>query len=297
MPNNNYFESRSVSDIQEELDSFRDLDIENLTINEIEETIGHLMRGHIRKAYTLNPSGLCRVRENFNGEIFSNTRQLWYPNFMEIEEEKWKFGRCNDKGESIFYASSETDTSICEIQPENNSFITMISCKPTRTQLNAIVQVIGVDRLSNIRDEYRTIFRDHYNSLRETLGSDFDKNLLIDNFITEQFTQIVNKKEDWKYKISIAITKFFIEAPRVVGIIYPSIAANSKGANFAFKPEFANTALQIDGAGMYEINNVTDSDISCRLIMSPDTLCTDGFGPITWRTLEISEMQNFIIKK
>lgn len=250
MPNNNYFENRSESEIQRELDSFRQLDIENLTIDEIEETIGHLMRGHIRKVYILNPSGLCRVRENINGEMFSKTKQLWYPNFKEIDKEKWKFGRCNDKGESIFYASSESNTCICEIRPEIKSLITMIGCRPKNTQPNAVVQVIGVDRLSNAREEYRAIFQDHHDSMRETLGLDFNKNLLIDNFITEQFTQIVNKEEDWKYKISIAITRFFIEAPRVVGIIYPSIAANSKGVNFAFKPEYADSAFQIDSAGI-----------------------------------------------
>jgi hypothetical protein len=296
MPDNPYFENISEEEIVQRLTSFEDLEIETMSIEEIQETIGDIILGYNRTIYRISPTGLTRARIN-NNTPFVNTNELWMPDYSTIEEALWKYGRCNDKGENIFYASSETDTVICEIRPENNSYITIVDCIPTHGELNALVHVVGVNDLSSARNDFRPIFENHYNRMREENGDFYRKNLLIDNFITKQFTQIVSETESWRYKTCIAITRILLSTPDVVGIIYPSIAANSKGANFVFKPDFANANLQIIRAGMFEVVHVNESSITVRLIMSPQSLCTSGLGEIRWKTPERSEMTEFTITK
>lgn len=183
------------------------------------------------------------------------------------------------------------------MRPKTNSIITIVECIPINEPLSAHMQVVGVDRLTETRNAYKTIFENHYKIMREDNEVYYKKNLLIDNFINEQFTQIVSEEENWKYKISIAITNILMSALNVVGIIYPSIAANSKGANFVFNKDFADKKLQIVKAGTYEITDVNDSNISVRLIMNPERLCTDGFGEVTWKSPKADEMNDFTIQK
>lgn len=297
MTHNPYFDDLSEAQIQEKLNTFKQLDIESLSIAEIQEKIGELIVGHNRKLYKLNPTGLNRARINYDTEVFLNSKDIWYPDYSTIDESKWKYGRCNDKGESIFYASSETDTAICEMYPGSTTFITLIECIPKNKPLEALVHVVGVDRLTEARNDFKLIFENHYKIMKDENEQFYNKNLLIDNFINEQFTQVIPENEKWRYKISIAITKILMSTPNVVGLIYPSIAANSKGANFVFKTDFVDSKLQITKAGMYEVNGLNDLNISVRLIMSPDKLCTDGFGELTWKCPDINEASDFMIKK
>lgn len=90
MPYNPFFENITEEQIQEKLDLFRQMNLENMTIAQIQEKIGDLISGHYRTLYDLNPVGLARARRNDN-EIFLNTKNLWYPDYSEIDESKWKY--------------------------------------------------------------------------------------------------------------------------------------------------------------------------------------------------------------
>lgn len=293
---NPYFKNITEEEITQRLNSVKDVEIESMSIDDIQNTIGDLILGYNRTTYKFNLKGLSRSRKNDN-DPFLNTADLWIPDFNKIEEKKWKYGRCNDKGEGVFYASSETDTAICEAHPLKNSYITVVNCIPIHGQLNAVVQVVGVTALSKARNDLRPILENHYYRMKEENEEFFYKNLLIDNFVTEQFTQIVEEGENWKYKACIAITRILLSAPNVVGIVYPSIAANSKGVNFVFKPEFANNNLQIVGAGVFEVLDTDESLITLRHIMSPQSICTKGLGEIRWKSHEQNELTEFTINK
>ncbi len=291
-----YLDRIKINQLRRKLNKFRKMTLKDKSIFQIEKIIGKIILGHRRTLYTFNPSGLARARVNYDGAIFHNTKQVWYPDFNEIPKDKWKYRRCSTKGESVFYASTETDTVMIEMHPKNNTILTMVECIPKKGLLKAIVQVVGVPKLTEARNDFKTIFDKHYERKKKESEEYYLKNLLIDDFLNEHFTQDVSENEDYKYKISIAITRILMNAPDVVGIIYPSIAAKSKGANFVFKNEFVDANLQIVKAGMYKITHVEKSSISVNLINNPKSLCTEGLGAISWKMPEIDEMQEFTIQ-
>lgn len=47
----------------------------------------------------------------------------------------------------------------------------------------------------------------------------------------------------------------------------------------------------------YKITNAIDSEISYKLILRPNSLCTEGLGTISWETLDVNDMEYFTIQK
>ena len=70
-------------------------------------------------------------------------------------------------------------------------------------------------------------------------GENFgDSNTLLHNYLASKFTPIVNKNEEWRYKLSIAIFNIFLTGDVIHGIMYPTIAMLGNADNVGLKPEY-----------------------------------------------------------
>ena len=294
-----YIQNRSIAEIKKDIHSFEadSVKLKHQSITDIEKMLSKIILGHLRITYKLNPEALVRGRPNKNSEIFSNKADLWYPDWEKIPKEKHKLGRCNDKGESVFYASTETDTTICELQLTEGDYFTLADFIPRQQKLDAILQVIGIKELSKTRKEYEKIFNEHYNKLKKDSPEDYEKNILIDDFLGRQFTQIVSEEEDWKYKITIAITHILLSNSGTDGLIYPSIAVNAKGVNFALKPKIVDDNLQIVRAGMYQtLREYKFQNPNVRLILMPMNKETKELIKMSWTTPDSNSHQDFEVQ-
>lgn len=294
-----YIQNKSIADIKKDIDSFESdsVELKHKSIPNIENMLSKLILGHLRIIYKLSPEALVRGRPNKDNEVFTNKTDLWYPDWEKIPKEKHKFGRCNDKGEYVFYASTETDTTICELQLTEGDYFTLADFIPRKPKLDAILQVIGIKELSKTREEYEKVFHEHYYKIKKDSPEDYEKNILIDDFLGRQFTQIVSEEEDWKYKITIAITHILLSNPETDGLIYPSIAANAKGVNFALKPKIVDDNLRIVRAGMYQV--LSESKFQnpiVRLIMVPKNKETKELIDISWKIPDSNSYQDFEVQ-
>ncbi|OIQ19330.1 MAG: hypothetical protein BM557_06400 [Flavobacterium sp. MedPE-SWcel] len=80
----------------------------------------HIYKTHIHKDF--EPQGLYRAREHnhiegklkYEGKLqkFISETEFW-----NAPEEHCNLGRCNDKGESLFYCTNEFEVAIQEIKP------------------------------------------------------------------------------------------------------------------------------------------------------------------------------------
>ena len=293
----NYLQSKSTDEIIKEINEFESLNLKELSIEQIKSKIHNIILGHLRITYKINPEGLTRGRKNLNSEIFYNKKDLWYPNWDEIPKYKHKLNRCNDLAEKIFYASTETDTVICELQLEKDNFFTIVDIYPKTLELNAIVQVIGINELAKSQEKYKVLFKDHYDKLKRDSPEDYEKNILIDKFLSNQFQIKVNENESWKYKLTIAISQILLSNPETDGLLYPSISSNSKGANLVFKTTIVDEKLVIGRAGIYQVVDKTKNEgISVRLIQVPSQTISNELISIKWRIPTEQEFQEFSIK-
>lgn len=290
-------QEKSIDEVKEEIKSFLDNDLKSDSIYEIESKIGKIINGHLRITYKVNPQALIRGRKNYNGEVFTTNKDLEHPRWDEIPKEKHKIGRCNDKGESIFYASTETDTTICELQLENNEFFTLGEFISREPKLDAICQVIGVRDLSKSRKTYKKLFEQHYLKLKKDSPDDYEKNLLIDEFLTNQFTQIVSDSDEWKYKVTIAVTHILLSNPDTDGLIYPSIAANAKGVNYALRPKIVEANLRLIRAGMFQslVSNSKKKPY-VRKMFTPSIDETKELKVIKWKPTNLEANDEFEVE-
>ena len=208
-----------------------------------------------------------------------------------------KLDRCNDLGEKVFYVSTETDTVICELQLKKDDFFTNVDIFPKTPELNAIVQVIGINELSKSQEKYRVLFREHYDKLKRDSPTDFEKNLLIDKFLSDQFQIIVDEIESWKYKLTIAISQILLSNQKTDGLLYPSISSKSLGANLVLKTQIVDKMLVIGRAGIYQVVDKSKNEgISVRLIQVPIQTSAEELISIRWRPPSENEFQEFSVK-
>jgi hypothetical protein len=291
-----YLQRRKLDEIIKKINRFKSLDLESLSIDAIKTEIHNIILGHLRITYLVNPQGLVRGRKNINRKLFFNKKDLWYPNWDDIPKELHCLNRCNDAGDKMLYTATETDTTICELQLNKGDIFTLAHFYPKKEKLNAIVQVIGINELSRSQSKYEKLFNEHYLKLKKDAPIEYEKNILVDDFLSEYFQIKVGSNETWKYKITIAISQILLSNTDTVGLIYPSISSNAKGANIIFKPDFVDNNLRIGQAGVLEvIDQSIKEGISVRLILVPRENNVKELIYISWRYPK-DEDDNFSLK-
>jgi hypothetical protein len=289
-----YLETKTLDEISKEIDGFKNLDLKNLTIDEIKTEIHNVILGHLRITYLVNPQGLIRGRKNINRKLFFNKKDLWYPNWDEIPEEKYCLNRCSDAGEKMLYTAIETDTTICELQLKKGEIFTIAHFFPNKEKLNAKVQVIGIRELSSAQAKFKKLFNDHYLKLKKDAPTEYEKNILVDDFLSQNFRIKVDSNETWKYKLTIAISQILLSNSDTVGLIYPSISRNGKEANIIFKPDFVDKNLRIGQAGVFEVlDQNRDSGIFVKLVLVPRESNVKELIYISWRYPKDGEDESF----
>jgi hypothetical protein len=292
-----YLQSKTLDEIIKEINRFKSLNLEGFSIDAIKTEIHNIILGHLRIIYLVNPQGLVRGRKNINRRLFFNKKDLWYPNWDDIPKELHCLNRCNDAGDKMLYTATETDTTICELQLNKGDIFTLAHLYPKKDKLNAKVQVIGIKELSRSQSKYEKLFNEHYLKLKKDAPIEYEKNILVDDFLSEHFQIKVGSNETWKYKITIAISQILLSNTDTVGLIYPSISTNAKGANIILKPDFVDNNLRIGLAGVLEVVDQSIKEgISVRLILVPRENNVKELLYISWRYPKAGEDDNFSIK-
>jgi len=99
----------------------------------------------------------------------------------------------------------------------------------------------------------------------EPLTASTPENELIDRFLAKEFTRRVPRDQEWRYKLSVAITEAYLKALpavpgtrpdgmlrpgetisgiEVAGLVYPAIAVNAESDNIALKSKYADECLE-----------------------------------------------------
>jgi hypothetical protein len=228
-------------------------DIENISIDEIENVFSEYLLNHERPSYDFKLPAIYRDRkikgEDFEKEI-KKTDDISYPNWDKIEKEKHIYNRCSDKGQFFFYGSNSFETIVKEVRPENDYLLVIGAFSFKDINKKVTTQIVNIELEKRINQD--NFFRD--------FEFKNDEDIEFDRFISNIFKEKIEKNEEYRYKISIALTNILLKNEDLNCIKYPSIANDEKMFNYGIKPEFVDEHLFCKDVYVYRIN-IIDNDL------------------------------------
>jgi hypothetical protein len=134
------------------------------------------------------------------------------------------------------------NTAIQELRPQPGNIFTVLMAM-TRQVETLNVAFIGLERSKAPEVQHFTekdMFRNapHF---RIQLGvANYNKWLLIDDYLSEIFGVPVPEGEEYKYKPTIALANLLFTAPNLDAVSYPSVATDDHGINVCMLPDKAD---------------------------------------------------------
>ena len=205
--------------------------------------------------YRFNPQVVARGRHNWDGksnkevELFLNVNELWAPPPGPYLSQ----GRCNAKGQSLFYCTNNAAIIFWELRCKVGSKLT-IGVYQSKEDFKPL-GIIGAKKIADIDEDHKRIFGGHYANITENGQKLHD---MVEKFFTSKGSQY--------YNITNAITSIFLHdntsvplppgltpPDNMTGVIYSTVAAGLNDYNIAFQPEYAEKVLKPNKFFKYEV--------------------------------------------
>ncbi len=192
---------------------------------------------------------------------FRNERE-----FINPPPQYANMGRCNEKGESMFYCTTDLITAIVESRPTVNEFVTVASFEslyPGR-QFEHRISPVG----------YRYLKEN--TQLSKMMGILNPKNRIqftkVDDFLDHLFHMKI-KKDAYYYKLSNAVAKCMLTdiendigtKMSQHGLVYSSILRNHASYNIVLKPFYVNY-YKIKVLQTFKINKFSEHSLKFSLV-------------------------------
>lgn len=251
----------SLKQIQDIIEEIRRLNPEVVDIDIIKEKLKPLFVGYTSRAPVYEP-GLKIYRGRVCNEKPNNIEDITYPPAKLIT----KYQRVNRPGQSVFYCCAGRHVPFFECFVKTGDKFIFSQWK---TVSRLLVNNIGY-------------LNDNIMGLQPKSSDELKKaNILIRNFIDEEFTKIVDKGEEYLYKISIALAEKHFSDDIFNGLLYPSIAIKGRSDNLALKPNYVDKNLMIERVEFIQIISVRDFEYKIKVLDLATSFGEDG--SIEWK--------------
>ncbi len=256
------FESKS--DIVEKLNYFRGLSkngLHTLSPEEIEK-----LRNEFTTFFNINvglwadtyPTKLFRVTLNKNIGYGNPYKLQKISDLIGPPKEIANFGRCNLKGESIFYAALDFNTAIWETQPKKGDYITVSIWKiKDGKKLNNLFIFDPIK--PNLSVESRNAHDRHLEEIKKVRTEYADIFIEIQSFLYDEFTKIVDNEFKLNYLFTSLLSSIlFNYSPgvpdfKIESISYPSTKLDHKVTNIAILNSLALERLELTEAIIFTV--------------------------------------------
>jgi len=251
----------SLKQIQDIIEEIRRLDLKVVDIDVIKEKLKPLFVGYTLRAPIYEP-GLKLYRGRVCNEKLNNIKDLTYPPAKLIT----KYQRVNRPGQSVFYccASQRVPFFECFVKTGDKFIL---------SQWKTVSRLL-VNNIGYLNDNIMGLQPKSLDELKEA-------NILIRNFIDEEFTKNVDKGEEYLYKISIALAEKHFSDDIFNGLLYPSIAIKARSDNLALKPHYVDKNLMIERVEFIQIISVKDFEYKIKVLDLATSFGKDG--KIEWK--------------
>jgi hypothetical protein len=263
----------SVDEIRRAIREIDSLDFKLVSIDEIKERLFVLFRGFTITTPVFEP-GLTLYR----ARVFDSNRPRRLSDIAAPPSNKvTRNQRCNRAGESMFYSSTGRNAPFFECHVEPGQYVALSKWGTTKRLLvnNVAYTADTFGRLKSAR-ECPT-----WRQERPGLASKTEANRLVGEFLSSAFSLDVKKEEEYRYKLTIAITEKLIPSEMFGGLLYPTIPMNGNADNFALKGDFVSSGLAFVRVEYMSVRSVEGMNINIDVLDSATAI--DDTGGIEWK--------------
>ena len=188
-----------------------------------------------------------RIFRSVKGYVPSTISDLSY----NPDQASSQLNRANWSGKSIFYAALPDLKN--DVEPADISALEIMRSLDNGSNISSDTYYIGewvfdqeaefiVIGNQNSFKKISQIIENRLTRLDKFFNSQPDYRLQfteIDDFISNQYCQLVSDEEKWRYKFSATYAEM-LKRSGMKGLVYPSVQANGHGHNIAIYPEFVD---------------------------------------------------------
>lgn len=277
----------SIAALRQRIAILREADLREFAEEAAADCIKHVIDQYPFQLRPLHLTGVYRARANKPGEMFSSASELWYPPERIVRRPS----RLNGIGQVRFYASSMPNTAVLELRPKSEDVFTILLARTRSGHVERLnVAFIGLERslapeVQHFTD--RDLFR-RASHFREAIGPEnYEKWLLIDDYLSEVFGTPVPDGEEHRYKPTIALANLLFTAPTLDAVNYPSVASDQYGINLCMLPDKADQLLSPKEAWMVKMGeraiHPKTRELLWRIEFIRRSKKIEPDGTITWR--------------
>lgn len=266
------FKYISVSEIKAKISKFHQLDLRNITDNELGEAISEVMNIEVDglKMHTFYPSFVnydtgtrfYRIRpfplDQKEMVQFAQIGAYWNPPIEKVTHP----GRLNKIHESLLYTSTNPYTAVAEMKIQDHQIFVLIIYETIRPIKATIIG--ASNNIPTLSEEDNIKFK-FYNY-----------------FLREEFTKEVPHGSEYLYKVSEYIAKSYFDLPPKDvqdAWVYPSVATKG-GYNICFRPDIAKESLKLVGALFCSVINFKNNpSFKCYYIATFNVENKFAFSP------------------
>ena len=243
----------NIQQVHSIIEKVNAMDLRDVELEFIIETLRPLLVGFTQRSPVI-PVNTDIRRGRVLKSAPKRVSDITYPPYHLVKA----YGRLNRKNRSIFYGSIGKSPPFYEVDAQVGDLVAISRWRNRRTLLlnNIGYTRTNLQRLSPQRPVPEFAESDAYS----------EANDLIRTFFAESFCQKIQKGEEFRYKLSIAVGELFMQGNTIDGLLYPSLAHPGAADNVAIKPGVATQALVfVDcelvmvkkrGEGLFEIEVV-----------------------------------------
>ena len=224
--------------------------------------------GYVRTPYLTYPDLLFRSRAVDVASIdlaekeFARVRDLSYANSDVIHHVGQ--GRCNNPKEAVFYGANDNGCPILEVHPKQGNYIVLATFrnKQRDIKVEVLAPIVGVKKIvenfkkGNYGEGWVRMLQDDF-----TFITEHPHLTKIDDMVSDLFLKPVDDTCKHYYRLTTIIYKIMTEyiehikhdksRIKVDGLIYPSVAAQATGVNYALKTSYIDDKLDFFEALIY----------------------------------------------
>jgi hypothetical protein len=259
----------SLQEVKEAIAQLEAVDLKTVSIDELKKYLTPVFKGWKLTAPIFDP-GVKVFRARLQTQPPVNLKQMSYPPGSAMKAD----GRVSRQGKPVFYGCGARNAVFFE-NPIQEGDLVAITHYETTARLPLMRVGYTPEVFQNLKSkrelpDYGTLNVDAYSSQEK----------LINDFLSSAFSVKVSSGEEWRYRMSVAISEKFLIAEMVEGLLYPSVAMWAHADNIALKPRFADRHLRPLHAEFVRITGINGSEVT---LDSLDEARTFGAaGEIHW---------------
>lgn len=262
----------SVEEIKQRIQEIKELDLSILDIDEIKNKLTLLFTGYALSTPIIR-SGLELYRGIPYNQKPKSFSYLSYP-----PKELAKANRASREKEPAFYCATLENVPFFELGLKEGDKLVVSKWETTRKLL---VNNIGYTDL-NFKNLHSSRSNIDWGNYETHIQVGKERNIIIQNFLAEMFSQTIPINKTQLYKLTIAIAEKHYMGDMFAGLLYPTIPMKANADNFAIKPSIIDTGGLIFKDVYYiEITKVYEFKYDINRLDWANSISNDG--EIEWK--------------